>query len=268
MQTVLEQNRVTVRGTGDTALVFAHGFGCDQATWQRVSSRFERDYRVVTYDLTGCGQSDGAAYDRARHASLAGHASDLLAILSALELEGVRYVGHSAGGMIGVLAAIREPARFSALALVAASPSYIDQPGYVGGNERSAIDGVLAGIDRDYLAWCDGVVPAAVGNPERPELGEELVRVFKRASPELAKHFARAIFLSDFRSVLPSLQTPALVVQTAQDLFVPVSVGRYLSEHVAHGTFVQLRAAGHYPQLADPEELTEVLRGWLNAAPA
>lgn len=263
MNAVLERNRVMVAGTGDKTLVFGHGLACDQNTWQRVTSRFERDFRVVRYDVTGSGRSDHRAYDLERHRSLQGHADDLLEILDALELERVRFVGHSAGGMIGVLAAVSAPARFDKLALVGASPSYIDDGDYTGGYPRAQIDAIVEMVERDYLAWCDFVVPASVGNADRPALAQELLATFRANEAPIAQHFARVILRSDHRAALPALTRPTLVVQTAQDIFVPEVVGRYLARQVAHGDFVQLRATGHYPQLSGPDELFEVLHPWL-----
>lgn len=263
MTTVLERNHVQVTGSGRQAVVFGHGYGCTQQDWKHVAPHFKNDFRVVTYDLTGSGSSERAAYDKDKYVSLQGHATDLLEIIGALELSHVAYVGHSAGAMIGILAAIREPAAFDKLAVVGASPGYIDEGAYIGGAPRAQIEGVLASLESDYLGWCEAVVPAAMGNEDRPELARELVRTFRRADQDVAKHFGRAIFLSDYRSALPHLRVPTLVVQSAEDIFVPEVVGRYIAQHVQHGRLHQLKSTGHYPQHSAPEELTAVLRSWL-----
>ena len=55
---VLKKNNVRVTGQGRQPLVFAHGFGCDQAMWRLVAPSFERDYQVILFDYVGAGQSD------------------------------------------------------------------------------------------------------------------------------------------------------------------------------------------------------------------
>lgn len=61
-------------------------------------------------DLIGAGQSDHSTYQPATtHATLDGHATDLLSVLSALALHDVTFVGHSVAAMIGVIAAVHEP---------------------------------------------------------------------------------------------------------------------------------------------------------------
>src|SRR5690349_9736853 len=101
---VLERNNVTVSGSGEQAIVFVHGFGCDQHMWRLVAPAFEAHYRVVLLDLVGAGQSDLTAYDPIKYNSLDAHASDVLAVLHHLNLYDVVFVGHSVSSMIGVLA--------------------------------------------------------------------------------------------------------------------------------------------------------------------
>ena len=60
------------------------------------------------------------------------------------------------------------------------------------------------------------MAPVIMGNPDRPELGEELTNSFCRTNPEIAKHFARATFLSDNRADLPKLVS----VEDAHDVMV------------------------------------------------
>jgi sigma-B regulation protein RsbQ len=42
---VIERNNVNVRGLGERAMVFAHGFGCDQNMWRFVEPAFEVNLR-------------------------------------------------------------------------------------------------------------------------------------------------------------------------------------------------------------------------------
>ena len=79
-------NNVRIDGTGQKAMVFAHGFGCDQTMWRFVEPAFRGDFQTVLYDLTGSGKSDVSKYDMGRHGSLVGHSQDLVAILTELQV--------------------------------------------------------------------------------------------------------------------------------------------------------------------------------------
>jgi pimeloyl-ACP methyl ester carboxylesterase len=99
-------------------MMFAHGFGCDQNMWRHVAPAFADEYRIVLFDQVGPGDSDHAAYSRAKYGSLRRYAEDVLEICRELELRDLIFVGHSVSAMIGVLAAVEEPERFAKLVLV------------------------------------------------------------------------------------------------------------------------------------------------------
>ena len=241
-------------------MVFAHGFGCDQNMWRFVAPAFEDDFKVVLFDHVGSGGSDLSAYDAARHSSLEGYAQDLNAIVEELDLRDVVLVGHSVSAMIGVLA-VRDaaPGRFAKLVMVAPSPRYIDDDGYTGGFSRADIDELLESLASNYLGWSSAMAPVIMGNPDRPELGEELTTSFCRTDPDIARDFARATFLSDNRADLASVDIPTLVLQCSQDAIAPVEVGRFVHESIPRSTLVMLDAIGHCPNLSAPEATTAAI---------
>ncbi len=263
MSAVLKRNNVKVLGRGSQPILFAHGYGCDQNMWRFITPAFEDSYKIVLFDHVGHGQSDAAAFDPARYATLHGYADDILAICRELDLEDVIFVGHSVSAMIGVLAAIKEPERFDRLVLIGPSPRYINDDGYVGGFKQEDIEGLLDFLDSNHLGWSSTMAPVIMGNPDRPELGEELTNSFCRTDPEIAKHFARVTFLSDNRADLPNVTTRALILQCSQDAIAPEAVGRYMHQKLPGSRFVQLRATGHCPNLSAPEETIAAMEAFL-----
>ena len=65
----LKRNNVVVRGEGP-AMMFAHGFGCDQNMWRHVAPAFEGRVRTILFDHVGAGQSDLSAYAFDKYDSL------------------------------------------------------------------------------------------------------------------------------------------------------------------------------------------------------
>ena len=244
-------------------MIFAHGFGCDQNMWRFVAPAFADRYRIVLFDHAGAGGSDLAAYDRNKYSSLQGYANDVLEICRELELTDAAFVGHSVSAMIGVLAALQEPDRFDALVLVGPSPCYIDDGDYVGGFSREDIEGLLESLDSNYLGWSSAMAPVIMGNPDRPELGEELTNSFCRTNPEIARQFARVTFLSDNRADLPQVRTRALILQCSEDVIAPQQVGEYVHRQIPGSELVLLQATGHCPNLSAPEETIAAIRSFL-----
>jgi sigma-B regulation protein RsbQ len=260
----VERNNVVEHGPpGGRPMILAHGFGCDQSMWRYVWPSFADDHRVIVFDHIGAGGSDASVFDRGRYASLQGYADDVLEICRELALEDVVFVGHSVSAMIGVLAAAREPDRFGRLVLIGPSPRYVDDGDYAGGFTQADIDGLLDSMDGNFVGWAGAIAPVIMGNPDRPELGEELAGSFCRADPEIARHFARVTFLSDNRADLARVRTPSLILQCSDDVIAPDVVGRYVHGQVSGSRLVKLRATGHCPNLSAPEETVAAIRAFV-----
>jgi sigma-B regulation protein RsbQ len=176
----------------------------------------------------------------------------------------VIFVGHSVSAMIGALAAIECRERFEKLVLIGPSPRYLDDDGYRGGFSREDIAGLLDSLASNYLGWSSQMAPAIIGNPDRPELGEELTNSFCRTDPEVAERFARVTFLSDNRADLGRVPVPCLVLQCSDDVIAPTAVGQYVHEHLPDSHLVLMRATGHCPNLSAPGETTAAIREFIS----
>jgi sigma-B regulation protein RsbQ len=266
MTNVLARNNVRVLGRGTQPILFAHGFGCDQKMWRYITPAFEQDYRLVLFDYVGSGQSDVSAYDFQRYSTLEGYAQDVLDICAALDLRDVIFVGHSVSSMVGVLAANREPERFSRLIMVGPSPRYINDAGYVGGFERPDIEGLLDLMDKNYIGWASFLAPVVMKNVERPELTAELNESFCSTDPKITRRFAEATFFADNRADLSRVRVPSLIMQCSEDAIAPIQVGNFLHRTLPQSTLRLMKATGHCPHVSHPEETIEAIRSYLAAA--
>jgi len=222
----------------------------------------------VLFDHVGSGKSDLRAYRRDKYGKLEGYADDVLEICRELALEEAVFVGHSVSAMIGVLAAAKDPQRFARLVLIGPSPCYLNTGEYRGGFSREDLEGLLDFMDANYLGWSSAMAPKIVGNPDRPELGEELTNSFCRTDPEIAKHFARTTFLSDNRADLAKVSMPSLVLQCSQDIIAGNQVGEYVHRHLPGSRLVHMRATGHCPNLSAPQETIAAMKAFLQPAAA
>ncbi|MES2936330.1 MAG: alpha/beta hydrolase [Pseudomonadota bacterium] len=260
---VLKRNNVHVQGSG-RPMVFVHGFGCDQNMWRLLAPHFAENHKVVLLDLVGLGQSDLSAYDPKKYATLHGYAADVLEVVDATCAgEPAILVGHSVSAMIGMLADISAPGRFAAHAMIGPSPSYINDGDYIGGFERSDIEGLLEALESNYLGWSSNMAPAIMGAPDQPELGAELTNSFCRTDPEIAKQFARATFLSDHRADLPLLKTRTLILQCSDDMLAPLAVGEYLHRTLANSVLRVIDNVGHCPHLSSPSASVAAIEEFL-----
>ncbi|HEY1614174.1 MAG TPA: alpha/beta hydrolase [Rhizomicrobium sp.] len=256
----LRRNNVRTAGTGKRAMMFAHGFGCDQNMWRFVAPAFEDRFRTILFDHVGAGGSDLTAYDSAKYATLAGYADDVVEIGRELGLADAVFVGHSVSAMIGLLASLKAPGLFGRLVMVGPSPRYIDDDGYAGGFTQPQISELLAFLADNHMGWSAEMAPVIMGNADRPELGAELVNSFCRTDPDIAKEFAAVTFNSDNRADLEKVAIPTLILQCSEDVIAPLAVGEYMRRQMPDSELVILAATGHCPNLSAPEEVIAAMR--------
>jgi sigma-B regulation protein RsbQ len=260
---VIERNNVHVRGVGERSMMFAHGFGCDQNMWRFVEPAFASRFKTVLFDHVGAGGSDLKAYDKAKYSNLAGYADDIVEIGRELRLADAVFVGHSVSSMIGALAAQRAPGMFGKLVMIGPSPRYIDDGGYTGGFTEQQIEELLQFLDSNHMGWSAQMAPAIMGNPDRPELGEELTNSFCRTDPEIAKAFARVTFTSDNRADLAKLDIPTLILQCTEDIIASKDVGEFVHRAIPGSEIVILEATGHCPNLSAPDEVIAAMQSFV-----
>lgn len=98
---------------GAPTLVAAHGIAANSLAWAPVAAKLP-DVDVVAPDLRGRGLSRevGGPY------SIAVHADDLIRAMDHLGVERAVVAGHSMGGWVAAVAAVRHPDRFTGAVLI------------------------------------------------------------------------------------------------------------------------------------------------------
>ncbi|VAH23819.1 unnamed protein product [Triticum turgidum subsp. durum] len=111
---------VVVAGGEGGTVVLAHGYGMDQASWDKILPSITKANKVLLFDwdFTAGADEDG---DEARY-TFGRFADDLIALMDEREVRGAVLVGHSMSAMVGCIAAARRPDLFAHLLLLCASP--------------------------------------------------------------------------------------------------------------------------------------------------
>lgn len=266
---VIQRNNVHVQGDSGPVLLYAHGFGCNQQMWSRITPAFAGTHRQVLFDYVGSGQSDRAAFDETRYASLHGYVRDAIDVCDALDLRrGVTFVGHSVGCSIGMLASIARPGLFDRLILVGPSPCFLNHPpDYMGGFERDDLEGLLSLLDQNYMGWASYLAPVVAGASGAGAVSSELADSFCSTDPAVSRVFARATFFADNRADLPRVTAPCLILQHRIDALAPLTVGDYLHQHLQGSVLKVLDVAGHCGHMSHPDLVIQAMREYLGLVP-
>ncbi len=104
-------------GSGQETVVFIHGLGTYLHAWEKNISALKAEYRCIAIDLPGYGKSSKLPHD----GSMTYYADVVMEVLDQLNIESAVLAGHSMGGQISMVAALRYPQRVEKLVL--ASPA-------------------------------------------------------------------------------------------------------------------------------------------------
>ena len=207
---VLTRNNVTLAGRADPGartMLFAHGYGCDQHMWRFITPAFADDYRARPLRPRRGRALRPDRLRPAKYSSLQGIRRRPVRDLRRARPARRVFVGHSVQrDDWRRWRPSTEPERFDRLILIGPRRATSTMTATRGGFSREDIAGLLEFQDSNYLGWSRTMAPVIMGNPDRPELGEELTNSFCRTDPEIAKQFAAVTFLSDNRADLPKVQ--------------------------------------------------------------
>lgn len=103
------------KGSGGEPLVLLHGFAMTADSWQLVMNQFAQDRQVVAYDLPGHGRS--ACFPTSGRTAVAADA--LIADIEGRRIGPVHLCGHSMGGAVACLMALKSPSMVRSLTLLA-----------------------------------------------------------------------------------------------------------------------------------------------------
>ena len=140
---------------------------------------------------------------------------------------------------------------------------YINSEGYEGGFEITEVEQIFSSMESNFHQWASSFAPLGVGSDD-PVTVDKYKKCWQSMRPEVALYVTKLVFYSDQRNVLEKVVIPCTIIQTTNDVVVPVSVGDYMMKMIkAKSTAEIIEADGHFPQLTAHVQFLEVLGGVL-----
>jgi pimeloyl-ACP methyl ester carboxylesterase len=234
-----------VMGDGPVDIIVVSGltshieFLHDLAGYTNFLRRLARFARVVTFDKRGQGLSDkmsGAP-------SLEERMDDVRAIMDAIGSPRAILFGFSEGGPMSLLFAATYPQRVSQLILFGGFSRAADLA------PPSATPELLTQrVEERVRNWGRGemmkrVVASQAQDPNAMAINAKFERM--ASSPGAIRTIMMLNRQIDVTSILPAVQTPALVLHRRTDGIVPVAVGRDLAAQISGARFIEYPDGDH-----------------------
>ena len=239
-----------VRGKGDTALVFLHGWCGDHEYWKNQVDVFAPDYRIVTIDQAGHGES---GKDR-KSWTVNSLAADVETVVKALGLKHVILVGHSMGGPIGLLGAKLMPG--TVVAVIGADTLQnveFQMP-------EEARKQFMEAFEKDFKGTMRAGMAGLVNEKTDAEVKNWLAARAETQDPKMALGLMRDFTGLDQKKLLKEAKVPVRCINSAggYQFFTPTAVD--INKKYADYNAVLIDNVGHYPMLEKPAEFNQKLR--------
>ncbi|HZD26977.1 MAG TPA: 3-oxoadipate enol-lactonase [Alphaproteobacteria bacterium] len=243
---------------GAPVVMLSQSLACSSAMWRPQIPVLQGNYRVLAYDTRGHGQSGAPAGEYSF--DLLG--DDAVALMDALDIDSVHWVGLSMGGMIGQNLALRAPERIRSLTLCDTSSRIPPdmEPLWQERIETARRKGMAALVNSTIERWF--TEPYRAKNP--PEL--DVVRQLILATPpEGYIGCCHAIRRLDYSARLSEIDKPTLVIVGEQDPATPVAAAEAIQAGIPGAKLVVIPDASHLSNVEQPEAfnaaVTEFLAG-------
>ena len=173
MKTLLYKNtKISYTDSGEgTAIVLLHGFLENKKMWNDYATLFSKNYRVITIDLLGHGESDCLGYIH----SMEDNANVVNEVLKHLDIQKTIIVGHSMGGYVGLALAELHPNQIQKLVLLNSTSNEDSEEKKL--NRSRAIKAVK----QNYTAFVSMSIANLFSEDNRVRLADEIDRVKDQA---------------------------------------------------------------------------------------
>ncbi|MGF1511310.1 MAG: alpha/beta fold hydrolase [Myxococcota bacterium] len=254
-------------GSGPQTVVLSHSFLVDSRMWEAQIEALAPHFRVIAYDHRGHGES-GWPNTRTAKFGLEAIYEDGLGLLQALELSHVHWAGLSTGGFVGMRIAARRPDLIHRLVLMGTSAAPEALP------QRIKYEGLFLVLRTVGFGPVVGEgMKAMFGDtfledPSREELRNVWRERIKGMNIEHLVRFGQAIFSrDDFRSELPKIRAPTLVMVGEEDRATPPARALDIASRIPQARLIRIPRAGHLSTIEEPARTSaEILSFFREAA--
>ena len=192
-----------------TPVLMMHGFARNASFWHRWVPTIAGTHRVYRPDLLGCGLSDRPPEDDRYTPATIG--AQIIAVLDALSLSRVHWIGESSGGLIGLLLAAAHPERIASLVLCNTPSRIPDRIRRIYALDHADVGGAI--LAHGTGGWCRQTLGYRLDlQHASAALQDWVVREMNRTLPAVAAAMHHCFEDVDTIDILPGIQAPALLL--------------------------------------------------------
>ena len=239
---------VETRGDSDApVIIFIHGSGGSAATWFMQLKGLSKDFHVVAIELNGHGKSPDQSASNTTDSYLA----DIEQIVSKYNRPVIG--GHSMGGMLAQLFALKHPDLIGGIILVGT------------GARLRVAQFIFDTLDNNFDEYVEGAGNFMFHEDASKDLIDASKYEIRKCNPVVIRRDFAACNEFDIMDRVSEISLPTLILVGGQDIMTPVKYSEYLHDKISNSTLHVIEKAGHSVMLERFEEFNSHVKDWMES---
>ena len=238
-------------------VVLIHGGVLSSSEWDEQFTPLAEHYRVIRYDVRGCGKSETRKLPYS-------NSKDLYQLLRFLKVEKTAVIGGSMGGGIAVDFTLEHPDMVEALVLVGGVVSgwqYSQE--FMQRGSKIFMVAAEEGPEKGADLWLAD--PNLIPAPENPAARQKFRKLFiENYHGFLTPYYLARTLKPPAIQRLPEIHVPTLIILGQQDIPEVFAIADVLTANIAEAKKTIIPNAGHLSQMEKPLEFNRIVLDFLS----
>ena len=244
------------KGGSGPAVIFSHGLLMDHEMFAPQVDALRSQYRVITWDERGHGQTGDAKAPFSYYDS----ADDLAALLKHLGIARAVLGGMSQGGYLSLRAALKHPQMVAGLILID-TQARPEDPATLPVYQQMIKTWSAEGLSEQMAATIEHIILG-----DGYDDAERWKAKWRKVTPaNLQQIFHTLASRDDISGLVSRIGVPALVIHGDDDAAIPLAHGKELATSLPQSQLEVVAGAGHAANLTHALQVNPVIRSFLHA---
>jgi sigma-B regulation protein RsbQ len=245
-------NRInySITGSGDTTLLFIHGWNISQQYWSNQVEKLAGRFKIVTLDLPGHGLSPKVNSYQTPEAMV----QEITKLIFQENLETIVVIGHSLGGELALLLWTQVPQKIVGIIGV---DNFKDIQFKITPQFQKGFDDYFKKFQHDYSNMAEQFARENIRSTDSLVV-QRIVRDYRSADPKVALTIFKAMMptYENDKAILKALPFPLHIIASDYEPSNEEALGAYSKS----GYWIEwINHAGHFPMVEQPEQFQQAM---------
>lgn len=255
----MKENPLFIKRQGQgIPLILLHGWGFNGEIWAPIAKQLALNWQVHQVDLPGYGNSASCSY----------YLPYLTEQLAYSLPKSAIWIGWSLGGLLAMAMAIWYPAHVQALILTSTSPRFTTTQDWLHAMTPPTLQQFIQQLQNDKEATLRRFTTLQVHGGTAISRQRRQLYAFLETAPqpslETLQTSLQCLLVTDLRSHLSQINSPALLCLGSQDHLVPAEVGPACQQIWPALELTYISSAAHVPFLSHPDRFIQITQEFLS----